>query len=89
MKYIKSEKYNTPALQAKIMGPNPIKLEEELLLKHRIPTGSVVCDLGSGQGLTSVFLAKEYGFKVYAADLWSEPENNREFFREMGLDHTN
>lgn len=86
MHYIKSEKYNTPALQAKIMGPNPVKLEEELLLNHRIPDGAVICDLGSGQGLTSVFLAKEYGFTVYAADLWSEPEENRKFFDAMGLD---
>lgn len=85
MKYIKSEKYNTPELQSKIMGPNPVKLEEELLLDHKIPQGSVVCDLGSGQGLTSVFLAKEYGFTVYAADLWSDPEENRKFFDEMGL----
>ena len=86
MHYIKSEKYNTPPLQAKIMGPNPVKLEEELLLNHRIPDGAVVCDLGSGQGLTSVFLAKEYGFTVYAADLWSDPEENRKFFDAMGLD---
>lgn len=85
MNYIKSEKYNTPELQSKIMGPNPVKLEEELLLDHKIPQGSVVCDLGSGQGLTSVFLAKEYGFTVYAADLWSDPEENRKFFDEMGL----
>ena len=85
MKYIKSEKYNTPEFQSKIMGPNPVKLEEELLLDHKIPQGSVVCDLGSGQGLTSVFLAKEYGFTVYAADLWSDPEENRKFFDEMGL----
>lgn len=85
MKYLKSEKYNTPALQAKIMGPNPVKLEEELLLDHKIPEGAVVCDLGSGQGLTSVFLAKEYSFTVYAADLWSDPEENRAFFDEMGL----
>ena len=85
MKYVKSEKYNTPSLQAKIMGPNPIKLEEELLLHHKIPERSVVCDLGSGQGLTSVFLAKEYDFTVYAADLWSDPEENRRFFRKMGL----
>lgn len=85
MNYCKSEKYNTPALQAKIMGPNPVKLEEELLLNHRIPDGAVVCDLGSGQGLTSVFLAKEYGFTVYAADLWSDPEENRKFFDAMGL----
>ncbi len=33
-------------------------------------------DLGSGQGITSVFLAKEYGFKVYAADLWSNLYSN-------------
>lgn len=85
MKYPLSEKYNTSELMAKIMGPNPIKLEEELLTGHQIPAESVVCDLGSGQGLTSVFLAKEYGFTVYAADLWSDPENNRCFFREMGL----
>jgi len=88
MNYVKSEKYNTPALMAKIMGPNPIKLEEELLTDHRIPKGAIVCDLGSGQGLTSVFLAKEYGFVVYAADLWSEPEENRKFFDAMGLDET-
>ena len=86
MRYVKSEKYNTPALQAKIMGPNPIKLEEELLLGHQIPAHAVVCDLGSGQGLTSVFLAKEYGFTVYAADLWSDPAENRAFFDAMGLD---
>ena len=85
MKYPLSEKYNTPELMAKIMGPNPLKLEEELLKGHLIPAGAVVCDLGSGQGLTSVFLAKEYGFKVYAADLWSDPEENRTFFRHMGL----
>ena len=86
MKYQLSEKYCTPELMAKIMGPNPIKLEEELMTEHKIPKNAVVCDLGSGQGLTSVFLAKEYGFKVYAADLWSDPEENRKFFAEMGLD---
>lgn len=85
MNYPLSEKYNQSELMAKIMGPNPLKLEEELLIGHRIPCGATVCDLGSGQGLTSVFLAKEYGFKVYAADLWSEPEENRRFFDEMGL----
>ena len=85
MNYIKSEKYQTPDLMKKIMGPNPLKLEEELLMGHKIKDGAVVCDLGSGQGLTSVFLAKEYGFKVYAADLWSDPYENARFFETMGL----
>ena len=83
MNYPKSEKYNTPSLMAKIMGPNPLKLEEELLIDNKIADGAVVCDLGSGQGLTSVFLAKEYGFKVYASDLWSDPGENQKFFDEM------
>ena len=86
MNYVLSKKYDTEELQSKIMGPNPVKLEEELLLGNKIPKGATVCDLGSGQGLTSVCLAKEYGFRVYAADLWSDPEENRKFFDSMGLD---
>lgn len=85
MNYPLSEKYMTADLMAKMMGPNPVKLEEELLTNHRIPKGAIVCDLGSGQGLTSVFLVKEYGFRVYAADLWSDPKENRRFFHSMGL----
>ena len=85
MDYIRSKKYFTKELQSKIMGPNPIKLEEELLLNHKIPYGSRVCDLGSGQGLTSVFLAKEFGFTVYAADLWSDPEENEKFFERIDV----
>jgi SAM-dependent methyltransferase len=85
LEYSKSQKYNTPELLAKIMGPNPFKLQEEMLLNHKIPAGSLVCDLGCGQGLTSVMLVKDYGFTVYAADLWSDPQENRKFFDEMGL----
>ena len=85
MKYEKSKKYNTPDLLKKIMGPNPVKLLEELLINHNIKKNAVICDLGSGQGLTSVFLAKEYGFKVYATDLWSNPQENALFFESMGL----
>jgi cyclopropane fatty-acyl-phospholipid synthase-like methyltransferase len=87
MEYTKSQKYNTPELLTKIMGPNPFKLQEEMLQNHKIPIGSRVCDLGSGQGLTSVMLVKDYGFTVYAADLWSDPEDNRKFFDKMGLTH--
>lgn len=83
MKYTKSEKYND--LISKIMGPNPIKLTEELLNDCKILPGKTVCDLGSGMGLTSVFMAKEYGFKVYAADLWSDPNENAEFFKTQEL----
>ena len=85
MNYEKSRKYCTPELMAKIMGPNPVKLCEELLQDCKIEKGAKVCDLGSGQGLTSVFMAEEYGFRVYACDLWSDTAENRKFFEEMGL----
>ncbi len=85
MNYCKSKSYDTPQFHEKIMGPNPVKLTEELLQNHRIPDKAVVLDLGSGLGVTSVFLAKEYGFKVYAGDLWSDPAENQQFFESMGL----
>ena len=85
MEYKRTEKYNIDLVNQKIMGPNPLKLEEELMENNNIKSGSVVMDLGSGQGITSIFLVKEYGFKVYATDLWSDPEENRKFFTEMGL----
>lgn len=85
MKYIKSKKYDIAAINSKIMGPNPIKLQEELLSNCDLPSGSTVMDLGSGQGVTSVYLAKEHNFRVFAADLWSDPTENMRFFEEMGL----
>ena len=85
MKYPKSEKYMGNDYMKYIMGPNPLKLCEELLAEHRIPAGARVMDLGSGEGLTSAFLAKEYGFTVYAADLWSEPESHYPLFEQFGL----
>ena len=85
MKYPKSEKYMGNDYMKYIMGPNPLKLCEELLAEHRIPAGARVMDLGSGEGLTSAFLAKEYGFTVYAADLWSKPESHYPLFEQFGL----
>ena len=89
MKYSKSTTYDPKIVSEKIMGPNPLKLTEELLQGHKIRPGAAVMDLGSGQGITSVFLAKEYGFRVFAADLWSDPSENMRFFEQMGLSAEN
>lgn len=85
MNYNKSNKYDEKLIKEKIMGPNPIKLTEELLADCKIPSDSLIMDLGCGQGLTSVFLVKEYGFNVIAADLWSDPTDNKRFFDKIGL----
>ena len=81
----KAGTFSVDTVQSKIMGPNPLKLCEELLSNHEISQGSVVLDLGSGTGITSCLLAREYGFTTYAVDLWSDPGENMRFFEEMGL----
>lgn len=83
--YPKSRKYSNDTYMSMIMGPNPVKLAEELLEGNLIREGGTVCDLGCGRGLTSLFLAREYGFKVVAADLWNNPEENAAFFESQGF----
>lgn len=48
MEYEKTKKYNIDIINQKIMGPNPLKLEEELMKDNKMKKGSVVMDLGSG-----------------------------------------
>ena len=81
----KATSFDAALVHSKIMGPNPLKLCEELLHDVHIPCGVRVCDLGSGTGITSALLAREYGFDTYAVDLWSDPVENRAFFDSLGI----
>lgn len=72
----KATSFDATLVRSKIMGPNPLKLCEELLRDAEIPRDARVCDLGSGTGITSALLAREYGFDTYAVDLWSDPVEN-------------
>ncbi|MDO4796805.1 MAG: methyltransferase domain-containing protein [Coriobacteriales bacterium] len=85
MNYAKADSFPKSIMLQRSMGPNPLKMCEELLTGARMPRGSVVLDLGSGAGLTSALMAREYGFVVYAADLWSNPSDNMRFFESVGL----
>lgn len=82
----KSSTLSESLARAKTMGPNPLKLCEELLGVASLRPGMPTCDLGSGTGITSALLVREYGLDVYAIDLWSDPAENRAFFRELGID---
>ena len=86
MKYPKTAPYMNSHYLSKIMGPNPLKLLEEMMTHVALATGSRVMDLGCGQGLTSLFLHKEYGMKVTACDLWCDPTDNLAFFQAEGAD---
>ena len=85
MNFPKTSTFPQSVMRSRSMGPNPLKLCAELLGLADLPGGSVVRDLGSGAGLTSALMAREYGLVVYAADLWSNPSDNMRFFEECGL----
>ncbi|TEB07946.1 Methyltransferase domain protein [Pelotomaculum schinkii] len=85
MKYTKSGKYDSNYIKENIMGPNPIKLLEELLALHSIPQNATVLDLGCGRGVTSVFMVKEYSLRVFATDLWVSATDNKTRFDDLGL----
>ncbi|MEJ3651572.1 methyltransferase domain-containing protein [Actinomycetes bacterium KLBMP 9759] len=73
--YPRSSTYDPEWLTASDMGPNPLWLLEDLANDLDLRPGMRVLDLGSGKGATSVFLAREFGVQVWAADLWVSPED--------------
>ena len=86
MKFIRSEKYDKEFLRENMMGPNCIKMLEDMTTHFELEKGMRVLDLGCGKGLTSIFLAKEFGVTVFATDLWITATENYMRFKEMGLE---
>jgi SAM-dependent methyltransferase len=81
--YPRASQYDAAWLLACDMGPNPLWLLEDLAKDLDLRPGMRVLDLGSGKGATSVFLAKEYGVQVWAADLWIDPTEAAENFDDL------
>jgi len=87
VKYPKSKEYNIQFLRENMMGPNSMKILEELTDGLILTSGMKVLDLGCGKGLTSIFLAKEFGVQVFAVDLWTSATDNYNRFKKMGLEN--
>jgi cyclopropane fatty-acyl-phospholipid synthase-like methyltransferase len=75
-KKYKAEKYNRNFLNQNMMGPNSMVILEELLENSELKGDMSVLDLGCGKALSSIFLAKEYGVRVFAVDLWINATDN-------------
>ena len=84
-KYPKTEKYDKNWIEDNWMGPNPMWLLEDLCEHLDLRPGMRVLDMGCGKGITSVFLAKEYGVTVFANDLWISATENLRRFEEAGV----
>ena len=77
---------NLEFLKANMMGPNAMRVAEELASTLNINENMRILDLGCGSGLSTLLLTKKYGAKVFAADLWISPTENYERFKSIGID---
>lgn len=81
-----SSEANIEFLKQNMMGPNAIRLSEELTGHLTITPGMRILDLGCGSGLSTLLLCQKYGASVFAADLWISPTENYERFQALGID---
>ena len=84
-RYPRASRYDPAWLLRLDMGPNPLWLLENLAQDLDLRPGMRVLDLGSGRGATSVFLAREYGVHVVAADWWIAADEAAAVFAEAGV----
>lgn len=77
---IHSNSYDPDWVIANMMGPNVIWLTESISQVMNLKPGMRVLDMGCGKAVSSIFLVKEFGLQVWAADLWIDPSENLERF---------
>lgn len=76
---------NQDYLNENMMGPNALIIIKELMNGLSLKKGTRVLDLGCGKGLSTAFLAKEYGVEVFAVDLWICANENYQRFCKQNL----
>ena len=83
----RANKYDPMWIINNSMGPNVLWLTEFLTQPIKLTPGMRVLDLGCGKGISSVFLAKEFGVQVFAVDLWDSPDGKWEQAKTHGAEH--
>ena len=83
----RSNKYDPMWILNNAMGMHPLWLTEFLSQSLDLKPGMRVLDLACGKGMTSVFLAREFGVQVYAVDLWEPPDEKWENAKAHGIEH--
>ena len=86
---MRSENYRNYFKSSFMMGPNCLRLLDEILGEYPLhyTPDNLVLDLGCGTGITSLFIANETGAKVYANDLWISEEENRKRFASWNMEN--
>jgi cyclopropane fatty-acyl-phospholipid synthase-like methyltransferase len=69
------------------LGENVLYNLESLCEVMEFKEGMRVLDLGCGKVVSAIFLAKEFGVEVWAADPYIAPSENYERIKEMNCEH--
>ena len=77
--------YDPEWVRRNLMGPNVLWLTEALTEVIDLRPGMRVLDPGCGSAISSIFLAREFGVSVWAADLRIEPTRNYRRVEEAGV----
>ena len=84
-RFPRSSKYDPRWVLENEMGPNALWLTEWLCEAMDLKPEMRVLDMGCGKGLSSIFLAEEFGLQVWATDLWIKAADNWQRIREAGV----
>jgi SAM-dependent methyltransferase len=74
LRYPELEGYARDECYQDFFGGGGLYLAVQMLRTLRLKPDDVVLDLGCGRGASSIFLAKHYGVRVVALDLWTSVE---------------
>jgi SAM-dependent methyltransferase len=79
--------YNPDWIAAGVSGgAHPLWMTEWLASAMELKPGMRVLDLGCGRALSSIFLHREFGVQVWAADLWFSAAENHRRVRDAGAE---
>jgi cyclopropane fatty-acyl-phospholipid synthase-like methyltransferase len=81
-----SENYDPVWVLENEMGPSSLWLTEWLSEEMTFEPGMRVLDMGCGKAMSSIFLAKEFGVRVWANDLWIPATDNWQRIRAAGVE---
>jgi SAM-dependent methyltransferase len=86
-RYPLSSKYDPDWILQNAIGSHCLWLQESLTQEMKLESNMRILDLGCGNAISSIFLAKEFGVKVWATDLWNSATDNWKRICEMGMNN--
>ncbi len=81
-----SSQYDKGWIKMNSLGENVLYNLESLCEIMEFKEGMRVLDLGCGKAVSAIFLAKEFGVQVWAADQFITPSENYERIKEMNCE---